>query len=215
MELNLSQRVKKEIEERTNDEFLKLNEEQKNKLSKTYKLTWIGTFSLLALFLIVCATYLLVASLGNLDAITIFGVIFLYSMSFGLIIFVIAILLKSKEKCARLWLKRNIAISIKENKSYLTDNYLESNNFKIEKVIPLPNIGWTKQELLFDNSSKRLVVRIGKYYSKIFKYSDILSYEVYENGNSVVKGTAGKALLGGAFFGLGGMIVGSSMSKTV
>lgn len=215
MELNLSQRVKKEIEERTNDEFLKLNEEQKNKLSKTYKLTWIGTFSLLALFFIVCATYLLVASLGNLDAITIFGVIFLYSMSFGLIIFVIAILLKSKEKCARLWLKRNIAISIKENKSYLTDNYLESNNFKIEKVIPLPNIGWAKQELLFDNSSKRLVVRIGKYYSKIFKYSDILSYEVYENGNSVVKGTAGKALLGGAFFGLGGMIVGSSMSKTV
>ena len=50
---------------------------------------------------------------------------------------------------------------------------------------------------------------------KMYKFSDLINYEVYENGQSKVKGRAGSALIGGAFFGLTGLIVGSSMSRKV
>jgi hypothetical protein len=70
-------------------------------------------------------------------------------------------------------------------------------------------------KLLINNQSKTFVYQKGTYNSKTYNFSDLINYEVYENGQSQVQGRAGSALIGGAFFGLGGMIVGSSMSRNI
>ena len=50
---------------------------------------------------------------------------------------------------------------------------------------------------------------------KKIQFKDVLNYEVYEDGKNVVKGSAGKALIGGAFFGVTGAIIGSSGKRKV
>ena len=70
-------------------------------------------------------------------------------------------------------------------------------------------------KLLVNNPSKTFIYQKGAYKSKTYNFSDLINYEVYENGQSQVQGRAGSALIGGAFFGLGGMIVGSSMSRNI
>ncbi len=142
-------------------------------------------------------------------------IIGLYAISIAPIVTVVVTASKSIEECAKLQLKNKIITALKQNKSSIAEDYLQSENFSIEKVIKLMTSGWSSQELLLDNTGRRLVFKTGKKYSKILKYSDIESYEVVENGNSVVKGTAGKALIGGAFFGLGGILIGSSMDRKI
>lgn len=49
----------------------------------------------------------------------------------------------------------------------------------------------------------------------VFPYSDIISYELLQDGETITKGSLGGAIVGGALFGGVGAIVGSSMgSKT-
>lgn len=50
---------------------------------------------------------------------------------------------------------------------------------------------------------------------KIYKYSDLNSFELFENGNSKVQGRAGSALVGGYFFGVVGAIAGASRGKII
>lgn len=46
-----------------------------------------------------------------------------------------------------------------------------------------------------------------------FRYDDIISFELLQNGNSVTKGGLGSAAVGGALFGGVGAIVGSNVGK--
>lgn len=50
--------------------------------------------------------------------------------------------------------------------------------------------------------------------SFVFKYEYILDFEIIEDGNTVTKGGLGKALVGGAIFGVAGNLVGSTSKKT-
>jgi hypothetical protein len=98
-----------------------------------------------------------------------------------------------------------IGISIKPE--IVTDNNL--------KTINITASGWSKTKLLIDNQNKKFIYQKGKTHSKTYSFSDLINYEVYENGKSQVQGRAGSALIGGVFFGLGGLIVGSSMSRNI
>ena len=88
-------------------------------------------------------------------------------------------------------------------------------SFVFSKSIDIKASGWLATKLLIDNQNKKFIYQRGKTYSKTYNFSDLMNYEVYENGKSQVKGRAGSALIGGAFFGLGGLIVGSSMSRNI
>lgn len=96
-----------------------------------------------------------------------------------------------------------------------TSSNIIENNFDVTKMIDILTAGWSTQKLLVDNKNGKFIYQKGKTYSKSYKFSDIISYEIYENGNSKVQGRAGSALIGGAFFGLGGAIVGSSRSRNI
>lgn len=91
----------------------------------------------------------------------------------------------------------------------------EDLDFTYSKCIRFLSSETINAYLLIDESRSKFVVKNEWRYTKAYNYSDLLEYEIYENGNSVVKGTAGKAFVGALFFGLGGAIVGSSMSRRV
>ena len=89
------------------------------------------------------------------------------------------------------------------------------NDFISSKTIPIFTVSLSSAKLLIDNKNKMFVYQRGRTFSKPYSFADIIDYEVYENGISQVQGRAGSALIGGAFFGIGGAIVGSSRSKTI
>lgn len=106
---------------------------------------------------------------------------------------------------------------IKELKSSGIIVPLQQSNaeLNVSKSINIETNGKKICRLLFDNENKVFQLQTGETLSKLYKFTDVINYEVYENGASKVSGTAGKALIGGAFFGLGGMIIGSSMGRTL
>ena len=72
--------------------------------------------------------------------------------------------------------------------------------------------------LYLDENRKKICIPTGLIKKKfdstrVFNYSDILNYELLEDGNSVSKGGVGRALVGGALFGDVGAIVGGSTGR--
>ena len=116
---------------------------------------------------------------------------------------------KSKDKLALLRLKKELKES-----GVIVPFQPSDVEYTVSKKIEIAT-NKKAYRLLFDDNNKVFQLQDGNNLSKLYKFTDVISYEVYENGASKVSGTAGKALIGGAFFGLGGMVVGSSMGRTI
>lgn len=104
---------------------------------------------------------------------------------------------------------------IKERMVYF-ENDKKDNAERISRFKATTQIGGY---IWFDDNNKFFVFPKGTFSSKIdksyvFKYEEILNFEVLEDGTSVTKGGLGKALVGGAVFGLAGAIAGGSSKKT-
>ena len=92
----------------------------------------------------------------------------------------------------------------------------EENAQRLSQFKPTTQIGGY---IWFDDNHKWFVFPQGTFSSKIekcyvFQYEEILDFEVLEDGTSVTKGGFGKALVGGAVFGLAGAIAGGTSKKT-
>ena len=88
------------------------------------------------------------------------------------------------------------AITASENNAELMDMFQPTK--KVQKYIS------------FDERNKLWTI---SGYNILFKYEDILSYELLEDGESITKGGLGGALVGGALFGGAGAIVGGITGK--
>ncbi len=96
------------------------------------------------------------------------------------------------------------------------DNDLKENSERISAFIPTYKVD---AYVWFDDNHKWFVFPKTSFTTKIdncyvFKYEDVLDFEVLEDGTSITKGGLGKALVGGAIFGLAGAIVGGTSKKT-
>ena len=112
-------------------------------------------------------------------------------------------------------LKSSNAEQIKERIIYVEKNEMENQN-RINKFTPTYKVGGC---MWFDDNNKWFIIPKGSISPKIdkshvFDYSEILNFEVLEDGNSVTKGGLGKAIVGGAIFGLAGAIAGGTSKKT-
>ena len=65
---------------------------------------------------------------------------------------------------------------------------------------------------LIEIDDKNHLFMFGKKLSYIFKFSDILSYDVKVNGTTQIKGGGAGALIGGSLFGVTGAVVGNALS---
>lgn len=85
-----------------------------------------------------------------------------------------------------------------------------SNDFNITRrvanyfYIDESNKKWAIPELGMTGKVKRL---------RIYKYSDIINFELIEDGNTVTKGGLGRAVAGGVLFGGVGAVIGGATGK--
>lgn len=87
-------------------------------------------------------------------------------------------------------------------KSNSTEKEIEKNDFKITKKIG--------NFVAFDEENKQWAT-LSTFRGKVketYNYSDIVNFELIEDGSSVASGGLGRALVGGALFGGAGAIVG-------
>lgn len=111
--------------------------------------------------------------------------------------------------------KNSSVEEIKERIDF-AENDLKENADRLSKFKATAQFGGY---IWFDDKNKWFVFPKGVFTQKIdncyvFKYDEILDYEVLEDGTSITKGGLGKAIVGGAIFGLAGAIAGGTSKKT-
>ena len=220
MDNNYFNMKKQELENSVNDDYEKLNEAgknvyletRKNKIKKSYILL-ISILGVSSIILLICGIICLTEE--KIYMFTFSGIFFVITIlsSFGMFFE----LKQPNEKLIKIEIRQRLLPNfVNKMVSQREQNINQiSNDFYADKTIKLITSGWSSSAILIDNEKKKFIYKKGKILSRPYKFSDIINYEVYENGSSKVKGTAGKALIGGAFFGLGGLIVGSSMGKKI
>ena len=123
---------------------------------------------------------------------------------------------KSDAEIALILIKNQIARDVKLAMEKEADqNAVPYPNFIITKTIKL----WTKapieQKLFLDEPKKKFTIKIGDKFYPLYNYTDVIRYEVYENGNTVLEGRTGRAIAGGLIGGAAGAIIANSGSREV
>ena len=95
-------------------------------------------------------------------------------------------------------------------KRKLALDQIQAKGYNLDRVI---DVG--ENIFIVDNKKKKWILLNNLEQEIIYDFSLVSSYEIYEDGNSVVKGSAGRALIGGAFFGITGAIIGSSGKRKI
>jgi len=218
MENNFKKNRKQEIENKAKQILSGLTENEVEAKAKNYKKKQIILNSILGgVNTILFISYLIICFAYPDESFGFGGLIFyaILILSASIIPFVLIYITckKSTEELAILQIKYEINTLNQIGGYYASVDLGE--DFTVSQSLKISASGWTTKRLLVDNNNKRFAIQKGNKYTKIYKFSELINYEVYENGTSKVKGTAGKALIGGAFFGLGGLIVGSSMGRDI
>ena len=218
MENNVRNNRKQEIENKAKQMFSGLTEKEIEIKANNYKKKQIIVNSILGginaiLFISYLIIYFVCPDESFGLGVSIFYAILILSASIIPFVLIYITCKKSTEELAISQIKYEINTSNQIGGHYVNVNLDE--DFIVSQSLKISATGWTTKRLLVDNTNKRFVIQKGNKYTKIYKFSELINYEVYENGASKVKGTAGKALIGGAFFGLGGLIVGSSMGRNI
>ena len=218
MENNKINQMKQELENQSKGKLRSLSDDEKIKYAKKERTQNIGIGIFALLFLGALGVFLLSYDTGysSSNTVGLVGGIFLITVGVAFILFVIFDCRKTTDELVLRPIKRELKpIIIAQIQKEEQQKALPNLDFVIAKEISILASGWSSTKLLIDNQNKKFIYQKGKIYSKAYKFSDLINYEVYENGKSQVQGRAGSALIGGAFFGLGGLIVGSSMSRNI
>ena len=103
----------------------------------------------------------------------------------------------------------------KKKKDNALENYIDfinRNGLNISKKIAFKNI------VRLDIDTNKKLLGTYSYYentSKIIKFNEVLDFEIFENGNSVISSRTGSAVVGGLLFGGLGAVAGASGSRTI
>ena len=87
---------------------------------------------------------------------------------------------------------------------------LKKSGFILEKKFEI-----YKYRFLVDKENKKFAVVERNRTVRIYDFSKVISYEIQEDGASVVKGSVGRSLIGGLFFGITGAVIGSSGKRKI
>lgn len=87
---------------------------------------------------------------------------------------------------------------------------ITNSGFNIDRTID-----FGKLSFLLDFKNKKFMISNNNGLGRTYNFSNVISYEVYEDNESVIKGCVGKSLVGYAFFGPAGAIIGSSAQRSI
>lgn len=220
MEDNIFNRMKQETEKLSKEKLLKMSDKEIEDKAKAYKKIRIRDCSILTIIAVLayivffcCMPLITEGEPLQPSLIVVFVLVAIGTTSLSPI-FLIREIRKDNRELALEMIKKEIQSEVVNKINQTQINIIDS-SFIVSKTIDIMASGWSSTKLLIDNQNKKFVYQKGKSFSKTYKFSDLINYEVYENGHSKVKGRAGSALIGGAFFGLEGLVVGSSMSRNI
>lgn len=196
-------------------ELNRLPEEEINNLAKKERnYTLFCYITLIFFFIGLIGSGVALITLGSYNTSFIFFIMILAFFPLGVFIW---FLKKNKNKG-----NRDFAFDKLERKFLMNHKLIDneivskfSNDFNSKREISISNGLFSKNKIIIDNNEKYVQFELSGVKTRKYKFEEILKYEVIENGDSVVKGTAGKALVGGLFFGLGGALIGSASSKKI
>lgn len=121
---------------------------------------------------------------------------------------------KNDEEHALVSLKKRLAAPLKLQIEHENDQLsIPSKNFTITKTFKLFTKIKAVQKVFLDENNKMFAIKNERGVFRPQKYSDLINYEVYENGNSILEGKTGRAIVGGLVGGSAGAIIGSSASR--
>ena len=128
-------------------------------------------------------------------------------MEIGIILGIIVITLL----CIAIY--KNISNKKRQEQIEKEENLLKDTGFNIDnKVTDINN----QFSIFVDDKNKKWVIYNSKtQIHKIFNYSDLVSFELKEDNNSIISGRAGSSVIGGLLFGGLGAIAGSSGSRKI
>lgn len=220
---DIFQKISIELDKQINEKLSTMSELEIKKAENLYKKKVLKTALVLSLLLcpfpIIIAILLpnLISSNSNLAIPSIVMMILISVYIIFEFLPVFRACKNSSQENAYLFLKTQLEKSA-ENIVEISEQQknIDTTDFKISKIFDIKNDALKGIKLLVDSENKKFIFQNKDVVCiKPYNFSDILNYEVYENGKSQVQGRAGSALIGGAFFGLGGLIVGSSMSRNI
>ena len=178
----------------------------------------------------ICAVVMLIGAisclLGNEMGLGIFALILFSLSTLILILFLYIIKTRDDKKWAIGKIKANYInnpTSLTAKLSLLEQEGLLDIGITVSKSYTCKTKHCT-QKIFFDVSNKKFVVQFSYHgigtknsseTSPIYNFSDIINYEVVENGKKIVQSSAGEALIGGFFFGVTGAIVGGNIKKEI
>lgn len=207
---------KEEIDKLAKQEYAKLSADEANEIGTNYKKSGIKIGVIGSLVSLAILAIAIICTVFLEDAMLFFVIVDTLSFFTIVAMIVVAITFKNLtiEEATLSQLRKKVA---KENNFTAQDalSQILHENFTVTKSIKINNGSWDSSELFIDMEHRKFIIQYDKVLSKAYNFSDLINYEVYENGMSKVKGRAGSALIGGAFFGLAGLIIGSSMSRKI
>ena len=222
MENNTGNWKMQEIENRAKARLGSMSKEEIDSTASKYKKSTNITLAIFGSICLICLVVLIVISInpkswGEKPPIGSIIIVFLILGFAAIFPFIMMFYInrKSIEELALLQIKFEIRKSISKLSNEQVIDAMSNGDFAVSKTISIAASGRSSSKLLIDNEHKLFIYQQGNSLSKTYHFSDLINYEVYENGQSKVKGRAGSALIGGAFFGLTGLIVGSSMSRKI
>lgn len=193
-----------------------LSRNEKISLSRNQKKSWLITTIVIAICCAVMLVCTIVCFASKANDLAIFSLVPSILSLIATIYFIYTYKNRTDNDWIADYLKAEHLTSSAEGGELLRQaNVVPDSSFVLNKSIDIIATGWSSAKLLIDNKNKKFIYQKGKKYSKTYSFSDLINYEVYENGKSQVQGRVGSALIGGAFFGLGGAIVGGSRSRSV
>ena len=211
---------KQEIENQAKQKLSSLGKQEIEAAAKKYKKMEIIFLSVTIFYCI--AIILTMSILWSLpeesvpNEVAIFMIVISIAGIIASIIGIYKIFKKPMIELALLQIKSEVRKSIAKLPTQQVVEKNTNKDFVATKAINILSNGLKNaNKLLIDNDHKLFVYQNGDHISKAYGFTDLINYEVYENGQSKVKGRAGAALIGGAFFGLTGLIVGSSMGRQI
>lgn len=193
---NNQQRIENEAKEKLKrmdkQEILRIAEKEK----KTIKILGIISGSITIILAAIC-TYSYVKSYSSdpaIDSTMIFAIAFLYIIGIALYISTIIFIKKPIGKIALFAIEKETR---KEYVNVIKKEYYEKikekqqkdipyNDFYLSKTIILYTMSWKDIKMLIDEENNKFIIQRGKEYSRVYSFSDVINYEIYENGNRYI-----------------------------
>ena len=169
------------------------------------------TYCWLGISLLCCYSYISPIVTSGYSSDTYATLVVASTVSVIISIYMILKLFKKDDQMALIRIRREMIKELNNDSEIKIDRNIAGDDFVISKTVPFYSL--IPSKLFVDNENKQFIYVSSIHHSKKYHFSDIIDYEIYENGHSQVKGRAGSALIGGAFFGLAGLVAGSSMSR--